>query len=183
MYDLVGDELVGDEVEDILSGDDDDGIGYDLEDIVGAAVAQATGRAPNRAAMAARIAERGASVVRKRKATKSRKYVLSLDSSSTIAAAASSNVQNQPQVLFRPERLMIDATLAASFLVNSFVIGKNSQFAASGSVPASMFAQTAVGGTLKLDTAQVSALVVLNVTNTSAGALRFTAGLIGQAIE
>jgi hypothetical protein len=122
-------------------------------------------------------------VVRTKGPTKARVYVLSLDSVATIAAAATANVTAQPQVLFRPERLVVDGTVAPSFLINQFIIGKNSQLASQGAIPASMFSPTAVGVTLKLDTAQISALITLNVTNTSGGALRFTAGLIGESVE
>lgn len=183
LYDIgEDDDIVGDDIESILSGDDDE-IGY--EEIAAAVKAAKRGkrRGNGANAMARKLLAQRGTIVRSKEPTKSRVYVLSLDSVATIAAAATATVSAQPQVLFRPERLVIDGTVAASFLVNSFTIGKNSQFASTGSVPASMFSPTAVGVTLKLDTAQISALVSLSVTNTSGGALRFTAGLIGEAVE
>lgn len=183
LYDIGDDEdIVGDDIESILSGDDDE-IGY--EEIAAAVKAMKRGkRRGNGAAQVARklLQQRG-TVVRSKEPTKSRVYVLSLDTVTTVAAAATVPVTAQPQVLFRPERLVIDGTVAASFLINTFTIGKNSQFASTGAVPASMFSPTAVGVTLKLDTAQISAIVALSITNTSGGALRFTAGLIGEAVE
>ncbi len=183
LYDIGDDEdIVGDDIESILSGDDDE-IGY--EEIAAAVKAMKRGkRRGNGAAQVARklLQQRG-TVVRSKEPTKSRVYVLSLDTVATVAAGATVPVTAQPQVLFRPERLVIDGTVAASFLINTFTIGKNSQFASTGAVPASMFSPTAVGVTLKLDTAQISAIVALSITNTSGGALRFTAGLIGEAVE
>lgn len=175
------DEVIG--IESILSGDDDE-IGY--EEIAAAVKAMKRGkkRGNGSAAMARRLLQQRGTVVKSKEPTKSRVYVLSLDTVVTVAAAATVPVSSQPQVLFRPERLVIDGTVAASFLINSFTIGKNSQFASgTGSIPASMFSPTAVGVTLKLDTAQISAIIALSVTNTSGGALRFTAGLIGEAVE
>ncbi len=175
------DEVIG--IESILSGDDDE-IGY--EEIAAAVKAMKRGkkRGNGSAAMARKLLQQRGTVVKSKEPTKSRVYVLSLDTVVTVAAAATVPVSSQPQVLFRPERLVIDGTVAASFLINSFTIGKNSQFASgTGSIPASMFSPTAVGVTLKLDTAQISAIIALSVTNTSGGALRFTAGLIGEAVE
>jgi len=180
LYDIGDDDDIGDD-EDIV-GDYEDVVGY--EEIAAALKARARGkRRGNGSAVARRLLAQRGTIVRSKEPTKSRVYALPLDSVSTIAAAATAPVSAQPQVLFRPERLVIDGTVAASFLINSFTIGKNSQFASTGSVPASMFSPTAVGVSLKLDTAQISALVSLSVTNTSGGALRFTAGLIGEAVE
>lgn len=183
LYDIGDDEdIVGDDIESILSGDDDE-IGY--EEIAAAVKAMKRGKRRGNGVgqIARRLLQQRGTVVRSKEPTKSRVYVLSLDTVATVAAAATVPVTAQPQVLFRPERLVIDGTVAASFLINTFTIGKNSQFASTGAVPASMFSPTAVGVTLKLDTAQISAIVALSVTNTSGGALRFTAGLIGEAVE
>lgn len=183
LYDIGDDDdIVGDDIESILSGDDDE-IGY--EEIAAALKARARGkrRGNGANAMARKLLAQRGTIVRSKEPTKSRVYVLSLDTVTTVAAGATTPVTAQPQVLFRPERLVIDSTVAASFLINTFTIGKNSQFASTGAVPASMFSPTAVGVTLKLDTAQISAIVALSVTNTSGGALRFTAGLIGEAVE
>jgi hypothetical protein len=109
--------------------------------------------------------------------------MLGFDSVSTIAAAATTNVTSRPQLTFRPDRFVVAGSIAASFLVNDLKIGKNSQFLAGVAVPGEAFGQQAVGVRLKLDTAQVSQDIVINVTNTSAGALRFNAVMIGPAVE
>lgn len=114
---------------------------------------------------------------------KAREQVMGLDSVVAIAAGATANVTTRPQVTFRPDRLIVAATIAASFLINDIKIGRASQFIAGVAVPAEAFTQGAFGVRMKLDTAQISQDVTLNVTNTSGGALRFNAALIGPAVE
>ncbi len=122
-------------------------------------------------------------MLRTRAPTKGREYVMGFDSVATIAAGASAIITTRPQVIFRPDRLVIPASIASSFLLNDLKVGKNSQFVAATAIPAEAFTQGAFGVRLKLDTAQVSQDIILNVTNTSGGALRFTAALIGPAVE
>ncbi len=135
------------------------------------------------AAIAQRVADQG-TIVREREPYKSRQYAIPFDSGTTaMAAGATQVITSQPQVLFRPERLVVSSAIAASFLINDFKVGKNSQFATSGSHPADAFAPNAFGVRLKCDTAQVSHLISLSVTNNSAAALRFLATLFGEAVE
>lgn len=123
------------------------------------------------------------SMLRTRAPSKGREYVMGFDSVTTVAAGATAIITTRPQVVFRPDRLVIPASIASSFLINDLKVGKNSQFVAATAVPAEAFTQGAFGVRLKLDTAQVSQDIILNVTNTSGGALRFTAALIGPAVE
>jgi hypothetical protein len=125
----------------------------------------------------------GGNVVTQREPTRSKEIPLGFDSVSTIAAAATSDVTSRPQVTFRPDRLVIPSTIAASFLVTDLKIGNKSQFASSTSLPAEVFTQGAFGVRLKMDTAQISQDVTLRVTNLSGGALRFFAALIGPSVE
>jgi hypothetical protein len=161
-YDLGIDELVGD---DILG---------DYDDIVGAAIQRRLAPLPGSPAGA---------MLRTRAPTKGREYVLGFDSVTTVAAAATAVITTRPQVVFRPDRLVIPASIAPAFLLNDLKVGKNSQFAAATAVPAEVFTQGAFGVRLKNDTAQVSMDIILNVTNISGGALRFNAALIGPAVE
>lgn len=167
-----GDEYhVGDEVEALLAG------AYDPYERFSAG---AVTKMPPRS-MPARPP--GGTVVRETAPTKSRLLMIPFDSTTTIAAAASTTLNAQPQVLFRPERLVIDDSIASSFVMNDFKVGKNSQFATSGSAPCSAFKPGSFGVRLKCDTAQVSNIVSLNITNISAGALRFLALLFGESVE
>lgn len=164
----VGDEIVGDD---------------DVEALLGAVMPRGArrGAALRRAIAAKRVAS--GTLVKQTRPDKARDYPLSLDSVTTIAAAATASITTRPQVLFRAERLVIGNAIAPSFLVNDLKIGKNSQFVNAGSLPGEAFSNLSVGVTLKMDTAQVGNDIVINVTNTSAGALRFVAAILGSAVE
>lgn len=114
---------------------------------------------------------------------KGRLLILGFDSVTTIAAGASAIITQRPQVLFQPSRVVVPSSIAPSFLINDLKIGKNSQFTASGSLPAAVFSELSVGVALAMDAATVAQDISLNVTNTSAGALRFTAAMIGESCE
>jgi hypothetical protein len=86
-------------------------------------------------------------------------------------------------VIFRPDRLVVPASLADSFVINDIKVGKNSQMVNGVAIPAAAFSNTAVGVRLKMDTAQISQDVLLSVTNISAAAARFIAALIGPSVE
>ena len=164
-YQIGVDELVGD---DILGEDE----------MIGA-----TPRMRALARLSAMPGYPGGQVLRTRAPTKGREYPLGFDSVATVAAGATAIITTRPQVVFRPDRLVVPASIASSFLINDLRIGKNSQFVSATALPAEVFTQGAFGVRLKMDTAQIAQDITLNVTNTSAGALRFTAALIGPAIE
>lgn len=210
-FELVGDELLlGDEAEDDLL--DDDLLGISQADMIGQvptvlqrAIAkmkregtygrvlelgrqkkrrrQKRRRQQRQNAIATAVASRSAAVVREKPPTESREYPMGFDTVGTVAAGANVQIISRPQVTFRPERLVIGGAIAASFLVNDIKVGKNSQLTNSAALPGDAFAPTAFGVRLRMDTAQVSMDVVLDVTNISAGALRFNAALFGKAIQ
>ncbi|MFH1010986.1 MAG: hypothetical protein V1784_07110 [bacterium] len=174
---IVGDNILGDEIlgDDILGA----------EDMVGAFARPSPGAIaqPSPGAIAQRVAQTG-QVVRSSEPTRSREQVLGFDSGAAgVAAAATANIISRPQVVFRPDRLVVPATIAAAFLLNDIRIGRSSQLCSGGGVPCEAFTQTAFGVRMKMDTAQVSMDVALNVTNISAGLLRFFAALIGPSVE
>lgn len=133
-------------------------------------------------ALAQQLAGRHAAMVVPRGVTKAREYPLGFPTT-TIAALANAVLQTQPQVPFRGRRLVIPSDIAGAILVNDIKVGKNSMFPTSNPVPGRMFTEVGVGVDLNLDTAQISQIVSLNVTNTSGAAVIFNAGLIGTAVE
>jgi hypothetical protein len=116
-----------------------------------------------------------------RQPTKTRQQTLPLSSAGTIAAAAQQTVSNQPQVVFRPERLII-SDVNAAFTVQDLKVGKDSQFIASGTMPSAVFGPGAFGVRLKMDTCQVSMFVSVTVTNVSGGAVQFLAAVVGPTV-
>lgn len=171
-YELIGDDLMYD---------------YDLLGADAAPVAPPVATPQQRAMYQRRISAMpgypGGQTLRTRAPSRAREQMLGFDSVATIAAAATASITSRPQVTFRPDRLVVAGAVAASFLINDLKIGKNSQLLAGVAVPAEAFGQTAFGVRLKMDTAQVSQDIILNVTNISAGALRFNAVMIGPSVE
>lgn len=135
----------------------------------------------NRAALAQTLLSRNSAMVVQRGVTKAREFPLGFPTTA-LAAAATANVQTQPQVPFRGRRLTIPSDIAGSLLINDLKIGNASMFPNSNPVPGRMFSELAVGIDLNLDTAQISQVVSLNVTNTSGGAVTFNAAIIGTVV-
>lgn len=102
-----------------------------------------------------------------------------------IAASATAQVTSRPQVLFRPQRLVVaSSTVQTNFLINDIRVGKDSQFVQAGSLEASVFAPNAVGVMLTFDTCQQGCDVTLVVQNTDGGnAHDFRATFFGAAVQ
>ena len=111
-----------------------------------------------------------------------REYALGLGSTS-VAGSSSANINVQPQVIFRPERLVVPSNLAMDFLITDIKVGKNSQLVSTGALPAVMFTENAFGVRLRMDTAQISMFVTVSVTNQNPAARNFQGGLVGPAVE
>lgn len=127
------------------------------------------------------FAERERQVERER--TKSPgEYVVGLGSTA-VAGCMSANINVQPQVVFRPERLEIPPEVARDFLITDIKVGKNSQLVSTGALPGLMFTENAFGVRLKMDTAQISMFVTISVTNQNPNARNFQGGLVGPAVE
>ncbi len=135
----------------------------------------------NRNALAQTLLSRNSAMVVQRGVTKAREFPLGFPTTA-LAAATTANIQTQPQVPFRGRRLAIPSDIAGSILVNDLKIGNASMFPNSNPVPGRMFSELAVGIDLNLDTAQISQVVSLNVTNTSGGAVTFNAAIIGTVV-
>lgn len=156
----------------------------DLDEILGDGVFEETVGAPTALAP---LAPRSAYAVQgrqvaARKYSKARQYTLPLSSTAKVTAATQQVITNAPQVLFRAERLVI-ADPNNYFTIQDLKVGKNSQFAAAGSVPSAVYANGSFGVRLKCDTCQVSMQVAITVTNTDNADHLFSAAVIGPAIE
>jgi hypothetical protein len=112
----------------------------------------------------------------------SREFVIGLGSTS-LPPLSSANISVQPQVIFRPERIVIPSVIAADFLITDIKVGKNSQLVSPGAIPAFVFAENAFGVRLKMDTAQIAQFITVSVTNQNAGSRNFQGAIIGPAVE
>jgi hypothetical protein len=183
-------EILGDllGLDDDESGDDDDEAGAFVgeDDILGAAIkALSKNKNVKKRAMARDLLRRrvaAGTLLRSVSPRSSREYALGLGSTS-VGGGNSANINVQPQVIFRPERLVVPSNVAVDFLITDIKVGKNSQLASTGALPAVMFTETAFGVRLKMDTAQISMFVTISVTNQNSNARNFQGGLVGPAVE
>lgn len=184
-------ELIG--AEELIYGDTDD-----LGDVLGAYEligrrAAARGQSPMRGrgaspqmratmaqAAAMKMANAGV-VVKTQEPTKARRLYLPLGATS-VAAAASSNVTARPQsIAFKPERLVVPATIAPDFTIDSILVGVTPQSVQTGSAPAEAFVANAVDCYLDCDTVQTSQDFVIGVTNISGATRTFRGAVFGKS--
>jgi hypothetical protein len=189
---LDGDDSLGFEYTEIL-GDDEAGefvpssaganfVGDD--DIIGAFLRRKKANAQQQAAAQALMRRRvqSGALLRGVPPRNSREYALGLGSTS-VSGSSSANINVQPQVIFRPERLVVPSNLAVDFLITDIKVGKNSQLVSTGALPAVMFTEVAFGVRLKMDTCQISMFVTISVTNQNPAARNFQGGIVGPAVE
>ena len=186
---IMGDGSDGDDIlGDLLDGDDSLGAfvgdGSDGDDTLGAAIRKKKANARKQAMARDLIRRRvnAGALLRSTPPRNAREYALGLGSTS-VAGTSSANINVQPQVIFRPERLVVPSNLAVDFLITDIKVGKNSQLVSTGALPAVMFTEQAFGVRLKMDTAQISMFVTVSVTNQNPAARNFQGGLVGPAVE
>jgi hypothetical protein len=183
-----GDDALGDLLDGEFVGDGSDGSqawGESGDDILGAVVRAKKKRNARKQAMARDLMARrvaSGALLRSVPPRNAREYALGLGSTS-VAGTSSANINVQPQVIFRPERLVVPSNLAVDFLITDIKVGKNSQLVSTGALPAVMFTEQAFGVRLKMDTAQISMFVTVSVTNQNPAARNFQGGLVGPAVE
>jgi len=100
-----------------------------------------------------------------------------------IPAGTVAEVEVKPQVLFRGERLAVAPSNARSFNIVDIKVGKDSQLAATGEMPAEAFSALSVGVRMELDTAQPGIVIVLIVRNKDTVPQDFDAVLYGTVFE
>ena len=185
--DILGD-LLGDGSDGEFVGDGSDGSqawGESGDDILGAVVRAKKKRNARKQAMARDLMARrvaSGALLRSVAPRNAREYALGLGSTS-VGGNSSANINVQPQVIFRPERLVVPSNLAVDFLITDIKVGKNSQLVSTGALPAVMFTEQAFGVRLKMDTAQISMFVTVSVANQNPAARNFQGGLVGPAVE
>ena len=190
--DILGDLLDGDEsgfegLTEIVGDDsgDDSGAQFvgemDGDDTLGAA-SKRRGRSQQAKndMMRKRIA--AGALLRTLPPRSAREFVIGLGSTA-LPGLSSANISVQPQVIFRPERIVIPSNLAADFLITDVKVGKNSQLVSPGAIPAVVFVENAFGVRLKMDTAQIAQFITISVTNQNGSARNFQGAIIGPAVE
>ena len=185
---LDGDDSLGyDGLTEIISGDesgddsgDDSGAQFIGDDNLGATARKQRSNAVKQAMQRKRIA--AGALLRNLPPRSAREFVIGLGSTA-LPGLSSANIAVQPQVIFRPERIVIPSNLAADFLITDVKVGKNSQLVSPGAIPAVVFVENAFGVRLKMDTAQIAQFITISVTNQNGAARNFQGAIIGPAVE
>lgn len=145
-------------------------------------LAQALAPQAAQTAMVRELAARNASVVVAREPLDSRTLTLPFPET-VIPANSAATIQVLPQTLFRCERFVIQSDIAGSLVVDDIRIGTQSQFSASGPVPARCFSEVAVGVGTLYDTAEPGITISLSLRNISGNPVTFRAAMFGRAVR
>jgi len=189
-YDLISGTFVGQD-----DGFGDDLGGYPHYDIIGAQLATRNAALSRAAAQRAALSRGGAlqaalamkraqagALLRGVNPTRARKQVLGMVSNGTIAAAGTATITARPQTFaFKPERIVIPATVGPDFTIQDIKVGNVSQLVQSGDLPAEAFSQTSFGVEMDMDTVQTSQDFIMQVTNIAGGARTYRAMVVGRS--
>lgn len=108
---------------------------------------------------------------------------LNLVGATTVAGAGGTGtLQNNPQRLFKPSRLIVPSDVAGLFAILNIFIGVKPQLVATGSMPARVFSETSFDTDFEGDTAQISQAVAVQVVNNSLGASPISAAMRGLTV-
>jgi hypothetical protein len=157
-------EIVGDDYDDLEYDDEAELQGYDDFEIG---------------------AKRAAPKVRRRAYSRARRQMLPFGSTGSLAALASIDLLGNPQVPFKPERLIIqEITTTNAVILQDVKVGKNSQFVSAGDFPSTLFAGDANEGLFQFDTARPGIDIVVSILNAD-GVSPLTAyvGMVGVTLN
>lgn len=116
--------------------------------------------------------------------THTREFPIGFTSTAPIPPLTTPGIEVKPQVLFRGERLAVPNSQVLNFSVADIKVGKDSQLAAPGNMPAECFSNISVGVRMQLDTAEPGITITLFMNNTDANnAHSFSSVLYGTVIE
>lgn len=100
-----------------------------------------------------------------------------------IVPGAMVTVCIQPYLTFRLQRIVLSDEIASSLLIHDLKIGKYCQFGNVEPIGGSVFAARAFPLPMNCDTAQLSQLISLTVSNTSMAGVLITGALQGLGVE
>jgi hypothetical protein len=112
-------------------------------------------------------------------------FILGLGSTE-VQAGSTAIINVQPQIGFKPERLVIPSHVGVNFLINDIKVGPNSQFLSVAAVPASVFCELASGNLdrlLRLDACRPGRFITISVVNITVHPRNFTGAFFGPRIE
>jgi len=176
-------EIVGADYDDIEGMDEDDLeevgqyeiLGYDDYDLMGDEYDE-VGRRKRRVRKPK---------IKRRAYSRARRQLLPFGDTGDLAAGNSIDLLGNPQVPFKPERLVIQETTATGgTIVSDIKVGKNSQFISAGTFPASLFQGNSNEGLFQFDTARPGIDIVITILNAHpTDPLRAYVGMVGLALN
>jgi hypothetical protein len=116
--------------------------------------------------------------------THPREFPIGFTSPTPVGAGLTGSIEVKPQVLFRGERLAVPNSIVLNFNISDVKVGKDSQLAAPGDMPAECFSNISVGVRMQLDTAEPGITITLFPRNTDTNnAHPFSSVLYGTVVE
>jgi len=165
--DVSGEEIIGiDEIIGAMGA-----IGEELDDVLEAIEGDVPARAGTKLARLAnkmkslRNIDPNAVAVQKREPNRRRYWHAPFPATVYVAGAAASDLQMQPQELFRMERMFVPSYLAQDFNITKLFVGQKNQLLVSGEINGTVFSEVAVRSFLNLDTANIGNTVTLGLRN------------------
>lgn len=132
---------------------------------------------------AALAREAGGAVITEREPKWLYNQILPCVSSSTVAAAASTDIELKPQRTFRPDFFRTSSFHTAPFFtLSAYAIGQENQFVASGSVPVDLFSEVSLNTGMRGQTANLGNLITLTVNNISSDTKTFRGAFFGKTL-
>lgn len=179
------DEILGDDIfsGDEILGDDEADL---LQEIFGEAAARVSQGGSNRGqralAQLTALARLGGGAVSRRKQRRNVfEQPLPIPPTS-FTSGQQLDIELRPQRLFRSERLVVSSVIAPFFNILDVKIGQETQFVASGALPAQIFSEVGVGVRLKGDTANLGNTIVVSIQNIDTETRTFAGAIIGTVI-
>lgn len=111
------------------------------------------------------------------------KRVLAVNSNGNVTAGSAATVSVIPQLLFKPERFVIDSQEASSWLITDIKNGVESMFANAGQIPGGMFRPDAAEIGIEFSTVQAGITLAVQVVNVSGVDKPFIGAFIGEAVN
>ena len=117
--------------------------------------------------------------------THTREFPIGFVAFALPGGGAQTGIEQKPQVLFRGERLAVPASIVGDFDMSDIKVGKDSQLAAPGNMPAECFSNLSVGVRMQLDSAEPGITITLFVQNNAGpdSPQDFKSVLYGTVIE
>lgn len=103
-------------------------------------------------------------------------------SSASIVAGATGSASNKPQFKMRVDRIAIAASITAAFTIQAITVGQRPIFIATGTLHSDLLSSVAYGVSLAGWTCEAALDITFNVTNISAAAAVFYAGIFGPTL-